>query len=145
MLGEERLGAVFISALNSTQKLALLLSDHHEKRRVVLRQVGGRLLKVRNERSGENLKHTVAAGFKQDQMEFTVPAVGFLRIDGKHLKERGGEHRLRGTSARPDEVREDHREAGREAEGSVRRQLDNPSYAAPVDRLDRRLGHGGEL
>lgn len=23
--------------------------------------------------------------------------------------------------------------------------LDNPSYAAPVDRLDRRLGHGGKL
>ena len=90
MLGEERLGALFISALNSTQKLALLLSDHHEKRRGVLRQVGGRLLEVRDERSGENLKHTVAAGFEQNQMEFAVPAVGFLRIAGIGLNAADG-------------------------------------------------------
>ena len=55
-----------------------------------MRQVGGRLLEVRDERSGENLKHTVAAGFEQNQMEFAVPAVGFLRIAGIGLNAADG-------------------------------------------------------
>ena len=36
------------------------------------------------------MKHTVAAGFKQDQMEFAVPAVSFLRIAGIGLNAADG-------------------------------------------------------
>ena len=36
------------------------------------------------------MKHTVAAGFEQDQMEFTVPAVGFLRVAGIGLNAADG-------------------------------------------------------
>ena len=42
----------------------------------------GRLFEVRHERSREDLKHAVAAGFKKKQMEFAVPAVRFGRVAG---------------------------------------------------------------
>ena len=81
-MAQERLGFILPASLDGREQKAFILRDVEEELGIVLREVLGRLLEVRYECGGEDLKHAVAAGFKKEKVELAVPAVGFGGIAG---------------------------------------------------------------
>ena len=101
LMAQERLGFILPASLDGREQKAFVLRDVEEELGIVLREVLGRLLEVRYECGGEDLKHAVATGFKKEKVELAVPAVSFGGIAGvcfdaadRVLKaaEQGGRH-----------------------------------------------------